>query len=265
MNRNQSIALLIGISVIAITATFFVRPIAQDPNYHNLMDRRVIAGIPNFGDVVSNVAFLVVGVLGLWELIRIRENRSRLFDKREAYPLAVAFLGTVLIFAGSAYYHWAPSNETLVWDRLPMTLAFMGIFSMVLVERISVKAGVALLIPLLVVGVASVAYWHVTEQSGQGDLRSYALVQFLPVLLIPVILWLFTARYSGTRYLVEMIGWYMFAKVLEFLDATIWGWTGGWIAGHSLKHMIAAWGIYALVRYLKHRRAIPADSMDAGH
>jgi len=265
MSRNKRIALLLGISVVAVTATLFVPPIAQDPNYHNLMDRRVIAGIPNFGDVVSNVAFLVVGVLGLWELILIRENRSRLIDKREAYPLAVAFVGTVLIFAGSGYYHWTPSNETLVWDRLPMTLAFMGIFSMVLAERISVTTGVVLLIPLLVLGVASVAYWHVTEQAEQGDLRPYALVQFLPVLLIPVILWLLPARYTGTGYLVEMIGWYAFAKVLEFLDATIWGWTGGWIAGHSLKHCVAAWGIYALVRYLKHRERIPADSTEVSY
>lgn len=265
MNRNQRSMFLLGISVIAITATLFVPPIAQDPNYHNLSDRRAIGGIPNFFDVASNLAFLLVGVSGLWSLFQIREDRSRLVEKQEAYPLAVAFVGTVLIFAGSAYYHWSPSNETLVWDRLPMTLAFMGIFSMVLAERISVKAGINFLIPLLVMGMASVAYWHVTEQSGQGDLRPYALVQFLPALLIPVILWLFPARYTGTRYLVEMIGWYALAKVLEFLDAAVWGWTGGWVAGHSLKHYAAAWGIYVLVRYLKHRRAIPADSMDAGH
>lgn len=265
MSRNQRIAFLIGISVIAITATLFAPPIAQDPEYHNLADRRVIAGIPNFGDVVSNVAFLVVGVLGLWTLIQIRGDRSRLVEKQEAYPLAVAFTGTALIFIGSSYYHWAPANETLVWDRLPMTLTFMSIFSMVLVERISVKTGIAFLIPLLVAGAASVAYWQVTEQSGQGDLRPYALVQFLPVILIPVILWLFPARYSGTRYILEMIGWYMVAKVPEFLDAAIWGWTGGWIAGHSLKHCVAAWAVYALVRYLKHRQRIPADSMDAGH
>jgi hypothetical protein len=259
MSRNQNIVILLGISIIAISATLFIPPIAQDPNHHNLADRRIIAGIPNFWDVVSNLAFLLVGVLGLWNLLQMRENRSRLVEKQEIYPLTVAFVGTILIFAGSSYYHWAPSNETLLWDRLPMTLAFMGIFSMVLVERISVKAGINFLIPLLVMGVVSVVYWHVTEQSGQGDLRPYALVQFLPIVLIPVILLLFPARYSGTRYLVEMIGWYGIAKVLEFLDAVIWEWTGGWIAGHSLKHCVAAWGIFALVRYVKRRRVIPAD------
>ena len=265
MSRNQRIALLVGISVVAVTATFFISPIAQDPNYHNLSDRRVIAGIPNFGDVVSNLAFLMVGVLGLLKLVQIREDRSRFVLKQEMIPFGVVFVGTILIFAGSVYYHWAPTNETLVGDRFPMTFTFMSILSIVVVERVSVKAGVVLLIPLLVIGVASVVYWQVTEQSGQGDLRPYALVQFLPLLLIPVILWLFPARYTGTRYFVEMIGWYGVAKVFEFSDAAIWGWTGGWLAGHSLKHCAAAWGIYTLVRYLKHRQRIPVDSMDAGH
>lgn len=259
MNRYQRIILLSGISVAVAVALFMFPPIMQDPEYHNLADRRVIAGIPNFGDVVSNAAFLLVGVLGLWQLFQIREDRSRLALKQEALPLAVAFAGTALIFAGSAYYHWSPSNETLLWDRLPMTFAFMGIFSMILVERIDVKAGMVLLIPLLMAGVASVVYWHVTEQSGHGDLRPYALVQFLPLLLAPLILWLFPARYSGGRYIMEMVGWYLFAKVFEFLDGEIWEWTGGWIGGHALKHCVAAWAIYALVRYLKYRRRIPSD------
>jgi len=261
MSRNQRIGFLLGFSFIVVAATFFIPPIAQDPNYHNLMDHRECVGIPNFGDVASNLAFLIVGALGLWKLVHIREDRSRFILKQEMIPFAVAFTGAVLIFLGSAYYHWAPSNETLVWDRLPMTLTFMGVFSVVLGERISIKVGANFLIPLLIVGAASVAYWNVTEQLGKGDLRPYALVQFLPVLLIPVILWLFPARYSGTRYLVEMIGWYVVAKVLEFLDAAIWGWTGGWIAGHSLKHCVAAWGIYALVRYVKHRQPVAVDSL----
>lgn len=265
MNRRQRIAFLLGISIIVIIASLWVPPIAQDPNYHNLMDRRVIAGIPNFGDVISNAAFLLVGVLGLWTLTQIKEDRSRLILKQEAIPFAVTFAGTLLIFAGSSYYHWAPSNETLLWDRLPMTLAFMGIFSMVVMERIGVKTGLGILIPLLAVGAASVVYWHVTEGLGQGDLRPYTLVQFLPVFLIPLMLWLFPARYSGSRYLLEMIVWYLFAKGFEYLDVNIWGWTGELISGHSLKHCIAAWGIYALVRYLKYRQAILANPLVAKH
>ena len=259
MSRIQRLYILYGIGIMAVTATFFVEPIAQDIKYHKLSDQRILMGIPNFGDVMSNIAFLVAGVLGVRKLIQIREDRPRLIQKQEMLPFAVTFIGSMLIFAGSAYYHWAPSNETLVWDRLPMTLAFMGIFSIVLVERISVKVGLLLLIPLLMLGVASVVYWQMTEQIGQGDLRAYALVQFLPVLLIPLILWLFPARYSGARYILEMIGWFLLSKVPEFLDADIWGWTGGWISGHSLKHCVAAAAVYALVRYLEYRREVPVE------
>ena len=259
MSRKQNIALLIGIVVIAVTVVFGVPPIPQDPAYHNFADRRVIAGIPNFWDVISNGAFLAVGMLGLWRLFQLRDDPVGLSEKQEALPLAVAFAGTTLIGLGSAYYHWAPSNETLVWDRLPMTLAFMGIFSTILAERIGVRAGVVLLVPLLIAGVASVVYWQVTEQSGHGDLRPYALVQFLPLLLILVILGLFPPRYTGGRYIVEMIGWYGLAKGFEFLDADIWEWTGGWVGGHALKHITAAWAIYALVRYLQHRQRLSED------
>lgn len=258
MNRYQRITLLSGISVAAAAALFMFPPIMQDPEYHNFADRRVIAGIPNFGDVASNAAFLLVGMLGLWWLFQIREDRSRLALKQEALPLAVAFAGTALVFAGSAYYHWSPSNETLLWDRLPMTFAFMGVFSMILAERISVKVGVTLLPYLLLVGMASVVYWHITERSGHGDLRPYILVQFLPILLIPLLLWLFPPRYTETRYIVEMIGWYLFAKVFEFFDGAIWNGTREVVSGHTLKHLAAAWAIYALVRYLKYRRRIPS-------
>ena len=262
MSPKQRFALLIGISVAAVMVLFWYPPIPQDPAYHNLADQRVIAGIPNFWDVISNAAFLAVGMLGLWHLFQLREDPVCLIEKQEALPLAVAFAGTALIALGSAYYHWAPSNETLVWDRLPMTLAFMGIFAMILAERIGVKAGVVLLVPLLIAGVASVVYWQMTEQSGHGDLRPYAVVQFLPLLLIPLLLWLFPPRYTGGRYIVEMIGWYGLAKGFEFLDADIWEWTGGWIGGHALKHITAAWAMYALVRYLKHRQRLSSDFRD---
>ena len=261
MNHKQRTILLVVLAVSAIAGAFFFPPMAQDPEYHSLADSRVIAGIPNFFDVASNVPFLLAGVLGLWQLVQMKEDRSRLVLSQEVFPLAVAFAGTILIFAGSAYYHWNPSNETLVWDRLPMTLVFMAVFSMILAERINVKLGVALLVPLLIAGVASVVYWHVTEQAGQGDLRPYGLVQFLPILLIPLILLLFPARYSGTRYLWELTGWYGVAKVLEFLDTTIWNWTGGLVAGHSLKHCVAALAIYSLVRYIKYRRAVMIESV----
>lgn len=43
--------------------------------------------------------------------------------------LAVLFAGVLLTSAGSTWYHLAPTNDSLVWDRLPMTLGFMGLFA----------------------------------------------------------------------------------------------------------------------------------------
>ena len=76
MSRNKHIGILFGASLLAIIVTLFIPPMAQDPNYHNLADRRMIAGVPNFFDVASNAAFLLVGVLGLWQLVQIREERQ---------------------------------------------------------------------------------------------------------------------------------------------------------------------------------------------
>ncbi|PYU18912.1 MAG: hypothetical protein DMG30_26090 [Acidobacteria bacterium] len=109
---------------------------------------------------------------------------------------AVFFLGVALTSIGSAYYHWAPDNGRLVWDRLPMSIAFMSLLAAIITERITVNAGLRSLLPLMALGIASVLYWHLTELKGQGDLRLYGLVQFYPVMAIPLLLTLFPARYT---------------------------------------------------------------------
>ena len=146
----------------------------------------------------------------------------------------VFFVGILLTGFGSAYYHWNPNNDTLVWDRLPMTISFMAFFSALVAERVSERAGNWLLWPLLVLGLASVAYWHSTD-----DLRLYALVQFGPMLVIPVILATRPARYLRTRDVVIVLGWYVAAKILEQADGLVYSWNGV-VSGHALKHFSAA-------------------------
>ncbi len=72
-------------------------------------------------------------------------------------------------------YHLAPDNNRLVWDRLPMTVAFMGFFASMIGERISVQAGTWLLWPLVWLGFASVLNWHAGERRNAGDLRLYGM------------------------------------------------------------------------------------------
>jgi len=260
MTWNQKIGVLIALSLTGVVITFSYPAIPQDPSYFRLADCRHLWSIANFGDVVSNLAFFGAGMMGLVLLFRVRQDRSRLITPQEFYPFLFAYAGIALIFPGSAYFHFDPGNETLVWDRLPMTLVFMSVFAMVLTERLQLRRPGFLLIILLMLGVGSVVYWHFTEQAGRGDLRLYGLVQYLPLLLYPFLFSWFPPRYSGTRYLLEMLGWYLVAKLFEFYDEMVWSWTGEVVSGHSIKHLCAAVATYGLVRYLKHRRSLVTEA-----
>ncbi len=212
--------LLLGLGVAMVVVTFAVPRIPQDPGYHDFADQRPCLGMPNCLNVASNAPFLVVGAMGLWFLIgdRAAGGRDAFLTPAERQPYWLLFGGVALTGIGSAYYHWAPDNSTLFWDRLPMTVAFMALLSSVIAERVSLKIGLRLLWPLLAVGVLSTLYWHLGEMRGVGDLRPYALVQFGSLIAIPLILWLFPPRYTGTADMVRVIAWYALAKVFEFFD-----------------------------------------------
>ena len=252
MKSNVIVIIIIAVVVTGLTFTF--PPIAQDPAYHNFADKRGWLGIPNFGDVMSNLPFLFFGLMGVAAVYLARSDMFTM--KGERIPWQVFFVGTFLVGFGSGYYHWEPSNQTLVWDRLPMTIAFMSFFSVVIMERLNEKRGLQLLPILLIVGAASVFYWDHTETLGNGDLRPYALVQFLPILLIPLMFWLLPARYSGLKYLGYGLFWYVLAKVLEHFDRGIFAMTGEVISGHTLKHISASVGVLMMVLYVKKRKTL---------
>jgi hypothetical protein len=69
-----------------------------------------------------------------------------------------------------------------------MTVVFMSFFSAIIAERVTIKAGLISLFPSLIMGIASVIYWEFTEMLGRGDLRPYIVVQYGPMLVIPVII-----------------------------------------------------------------------------
>ena len=225
---------LVAICVALLAAVFSRAPIAQDLAYHNFADRRTFCGIPNMLDVASNLAFLIVGVLGV------------LFWRR-AQGLAVSWLvlfaGTALVFFGSGYYHWGPSNATLLWDRLPMTIAFMGLFAAFISEHIGPRVERYLLVPAVAVGIASAVWWHLTD-----DLRWYAWVQFTPLVCIPFVLAVFPARYTHRMYLLYALGLYVVAKFAELWDREIYALTGNLFSGHTLKHLFAAAACFMILR-----------------
>lgn len=218
---------LLLVAAAAIAAAFALDPIPQDPAYHRFTDTRSFFGIPNFWNVASNLPFLVVGALGLLQ-------QGRLASPALATHYRTLCGAIVLVALGSAWYHLAPDNARLVFDRLPMTVAFMALFSAVIADRVSWVAGRALLWPLIAAGVASILFWIRGEAAGAGDLRAYALVQFLPMLLIPLILVLWRGEGLSARRLWMALAAYAAAKLAEHFDI------------HALKHLaagLAAWWI----------------------
>jgi len=235
--------LILGIClVVTVTVLVFVPRVAQNPSYHLFADTRTVFGIANFSNVVSNIPFGIVGVFSLISIL----SRSK-GDSFAAYT--TLFIGITLTALGSAYYHYKPSNATLVWDRLPMTVVFTSILAIVISEYINAKLGQQLLPLLLIIGVGSVFYWKHTEARGKGDLRPYGLVQFLPMILIPLILWLFPDTHLHRSYIFQAGIWYVLAKVFETLDSQIYN-LGKIVSGHTLKHLTMAVSCWYVFRML---------------
>ncbi|MSO92654.1 MAG: hypothetical protein EXQ86_04545 [Rhodospirillales bacterium] len=241
MTFHTRIGAVVGYFVVAAAAVFAMfPPVPQPPAYHEFADARGWLGVPNAANVLSNVAFAAAGALGL--LAVRRSLRGGGFDTpEEAAPYALFFLAAIGIGLGSAYYHWAPGNGTLIWDRLPMTVAFMSFLAAIVTDRIDRQAAAHVLAGFVLIGVASVGYWAWTEHNGRGDLRPYGIVQFLPMLGMPVICWLFPrARYTKVPYIIWVFVLYGVAKLLEVGDHAVFAALGGVVSGHTLKHVFAA-------------------------
>jgi hypothetical protein len=216
--------------LLAMVGTWLLPAIHQPSEYHDFSDRRVLFGIANAGDVLSNIAFALAGLYGLIQLSRAR----RALGPAVRASLVVFFVGLILTAAGSAYYHLDPTDATLVLDRLPMVLAFAGVFGAVTGERVSTRGGFASLAAMLAIGVASVVYWKYTDNIGP-----YAAVQFGGIAGLIAIL-ATTPRGAESLPWWALILWYAFSKLVEAGDETIWHASGAVVAGHLIKHVAAA-------------------------
>lgn len=246
---NGRHAALLGAAALVAIVAALVDPIPQDPAYHDFADARTLLGVPRALDVLSNLPFLCVGFAGLARARRLAVARG---------AQLVLFAGVALTAFGSGWYHLSPDDARLVWDRLPMTLGFMGLLAALLGERVSPALGRALLVPLVLFGGFSVLHWHRTEQAGAGDLRLYALAQFGTLLLAALVVLLWPAaddrRRLGDRWLVGAFAGYALAKLAEHFDREIFA-AGGLLSGHTLKHLLAAAAAACLVARLAGRAA----------
>jgi hypothetical protein len=213
-------------------------PFGQDQSYHAFADSRSALGIPNFGDVASNLIFVIAGLAGLWVCFIKHPGKLR-------NSWIVMFAGIASVGVASAYYHWDPTDQTLVWDRATLTIGFMGLFVAILGEYIDTRLQV-LLIPAILLGAASVMYWRFFD-----DLRLYYWVQAVPLLVLVLLMLLYPAKYSHQWLLLAAGVWYGSAKLAELGDKAVFAATQGVISGHTIKHLLAgigslfiAWWLY---------------------
>ena len=245
-----------------VIAIFLIPSLPQNESYHHFADTRAFGGIHNAFNVLSNVFFLIVGLLGMRFVLNDRSAAhpvQRFLDPRERWPYLIFFAGVALTAFGSAYYHSHPDDARLVWDRLPMTLGFMSLLAATLNERISVKTGTRSLIPLLIFGVASVLYWSVTLARGHNDLRPYVVAQFGSLLALLVLVAFFPPRYTRGADLIVSLLIYALAKFFAAADRPIFN-LGGIVSGHTMKHTIAAVSAYWILRMLKLRAPVTATT-----
>lgn len=246
--RRGRHVVLAAAALVAVVVTLGLPPIHQDPRYHRFADQRSLLGVPNAGDVLSNVGFLVVGAAGL---ARVRQPRANgIAGPHEAVAFAVLFGSVALTGVGSAWYHLAPSDARLVWDRLPITAAIAATVAVVAADRLGPRLARGLLPALLVLGVASVAWWRATS-----DLRPYVLVQAVPLLGVPLMLALYPGGRPGSGWLVAALGCAVASRACELLDAPIFVLTGA-VSGHTLKHLAAAASTAAILRWMAPRRPV---------
>jgi hypothetical protein len=222
------------IAVLLVVAAFFLLPIVkQDEGYHNFADKRW----HNLFDVMSNLIFLLVGMHGLYSY-KVFYNSINRYWLRALY-----YIGVILTCFGSSYYHYNPNSETLVYDRLPMTIAFTTLLAVIMETFIhsrlwqSRRLTNMAQIGMILFGIMSVAVWVLTE-----DLKLYGLVQFGSILYVIYDL-IVNSEYQK-KDMVIGISLYLVAKLFEHFDHQVFYMTDCFVSGHTLKHLAAGIGAF---------------------
>ena len=242
--RGRACALAV-LGVLLLILALVLPPFAQPQGYHDFADKRAWLGIPNYGDVASNVMFLVVGLVGL---AAMRSPSVRAMESAPRHAYALMFLGLVFTAFGSGYYHWAPSDARLVWDRLPMTVVFMPLLAATYAERLRWRSDLPLLV-LTLLGVGSVVYWKLSD-----NLMPYLIAQGGAIVLILLALASLPTSWTGRRMLLPALACYAVAFVCEKLDMAIFRLTTGIISGHTIKHLATAAAFYFILRMLQRQQ-----------
>ncbi len=254
--RNLRLVLL-AVTGIAVFISIFVFSMPQPRAYHMFVDSRTCLGIPNFFNTASNLAFLVAGLSMLIFLYARRRQFPEMFIERgELWILVVLYASTLLVTFGSGYYHLAPDNARLFWDRLPMTLVASAFVSTIVADRFGARAGFATLAILFVLSFGALLYWLATQSLAQDNVWPYIATVYGSLSFAVVAMVLFPSRYTHAHAAWVTLAIYMTAMAFDtWLDSTLYT-MGAILSGHSLKHLLAAVALFWMGwGALPHRRA----------
>lgn len=223
---------------LALTAWAYPHiPRADALTYLDFADQVAHLGIPNFNDVVSNLAFLAAGLYGLIAFTRRPDLKGH------GLALLTVSIGSVLTAFGSAQFHWAPGNYTLMLDRLPMTIVFAGVISALIGDRIGRTQGLVALGILLPFGVFSI----LGQDAGFITFRPYYALQHGGLIFCLLLALMRPSGRMENANVLAALGLYTVAKILEIADGPIFRFTENLVSGHSLKHLFAALAVYKLI------------------
>ncbi len=240
MSKSE-ISFLSGL-IILILLAIFLPSIEQNQNYHNFADQRTLFGVRNALDTLSNLAFIIVGILGL---LNFYNNQYIKISNSFSVILNLFFIAIILTGLGSSFYHQNPNNFTLVFDRLGMSLVFASVLAMLAYLKISPRFGLHNLAELLILAPLTVLIWKFN-----GNLTPYAVLQFGGIILVILTLLLSKSQRQSPCF-SSLIILYGIAKLVEFYDVQIFTLTQNLISGHTLKHLIAALATIVFISPLK--------------
>jgi len=249
---RRQVWLLLGAAVVLYgLLRLALGPLPQDPAYHELADAQTrLGGIPRTGDVATNLAILAAGILGL----ALRPRMT--IGPQERNAVNVLLAATILTAFGSAYYHWAPTNATLIWDRLPIAVVLMSLLALVMADRVHPLYARVGLWPFAALGMASVILWGISEETGHGDLLLYLIVRIGAGVAIVSLLILRKPRHTGTMWLLAAVACEVAMALLERFDHEIFQLTGGSASGHNLKHVMAGVALACVFGWLRTRKLL---------
>lgn len=252
-SRKARIYCLILLVLALLLAAAMLPPTPQSVLYHEFADQRSYWNIPNFLNVVSNLILLVVGIAGLLYLKKEATSQRHQPSSTEVRLYRLVFVSTGAACLGSMYYHWEPNLISLFWDRLPIAIGFTSLLAATLVERFTTHWLNYFVVLLPIAGAMSTLYWLWSEINHAGNLNFYIAAQFCSIGLILLLIAGFPSRHTHASQIYRVMFFYGLAKLAEIADQEIYQ-LGNIISGHTLKHVLAGFAAYFILRMLKIRK-----------